>query len=130
MKRGIAILLALMILAATAIPCFAAVTPRYYYTESTGVELSFDGNGNALCWATCVADTGYTSEVVCKLQRKSGSNWITVKTWTDTGGLSAWVEETWPVTSGNTYRTYAIFRIYNSSGTLVESTNDYQSGTC
>lgn len=128
MKRIFATILAIVMLAAMAVPAIAAVpedtvvSPQYTYIKSNSVNLTInESTGVATCTSSCYATSGYTISIECKLQRYTGTSWSTVKTWTVSANRLATVNEEWTVSSGYTYRVYSTFRIYNSSGTLLET---------
>ncbi len=128
MKRIITVLLAIAMLSALAVPAFAtvpessAISPRYVYIKSNNVNLTINQNtGVATCTSYCYATSGYTVKIECKLQRYTGSSWITLKTWTASADRYASISETCTIPSGYTYRVYTTFRIYNSAGTLLET---------
>ena len=92
MRKFLCVLLAIALVSSFAVPCFAATTddntimPRYAYFELLAVDLSIDeSTGISRSIATCYALSGYTVEVVCKLQRERTNGWTTLKTWTATG---------------------------------------------
>lgn len=133
MKRILFFVLTLAILCTTAVPAFAAVPeddalqPQFTYIDVTRVGLSINtSTGIATSTASCYAGGGYTVEVVCKLQRYTGSSWTTVKTWTSTGTSAASVNEIWAVYSGYTYRNFSTFIVRNSAGQILESTSNYK----
>ena len=127
MKKVFVILLATIMLFSMAIPAYAAlpdppVSPQYKHINSYSVVLDINESlGVASCYATCYQLGADTVEIEYKLQRYTGSSWVTIKTWTSTGTTYASISKTWPVSSGYTYRGKAIFRVYDSSGNLLET---------
>ena len=128
MKRILSVICAIVMLAVMAVPAFAAVpedtvvSPQYTYIKSNSVNLTInESTGVATCTSSCYATSGYTVSIECKLQRYTGTSWSTVKTWTTSANRYASISQTWTVPSGYTYRVYSTFRIYNSSGTLLET---------
>lgn len=127
MKKVYAILLATILLISTAFPAQAALpdqpaVPLYNYIDAYDVNLSIDKTtGIASCSASCYTSSNNTVEVEYRLQRYMGSYWGTVKTWTSSGTSVASLNKSWAVYSGYTYRGYAIYRVYNSAGTLLET---------
>ena len=127
MKKIYAILLATVLLISTAFPAQAALpdqpaVPMYNYIDSYNVNLSIDKTtGIASCSASCYTSSDNTVEIEYRLQRYMGSYWGTVKSWTSTGTYFASLSKSWAVNSGYTYRGYAIYRVYNSAGTLLET---------
>lgn len=134
MKRVCCALLALFMVTSLAAPVFAdeseTVAPRLATIATNTVTISIDNaTGIASCDALCYAKADYTVKVVCKLQRWTGSTWTTLKTWTNTDNYIAYVSEKWAVYSGYTYRVYATFYVYDSSGTLLETVSNSNSQT-
>ena len=127
MRKFLSFILTLSLLSSILTPCFAAannptITPQYNYITKNNVNLKIDETtGIATCTSYCYASGGYTVEVHCKLQQYIGASWTTIKEWTSTGTMYARVCESWAVYSGYTYRTYAVFYVRNSAGTLLES---------
>lgn len=128
MKQILAAILAIAILSAMVLPVSAAVpeetvaSPRYSYIQSASVNLIInDETGMATCTSSCYASSEYVVYIDCMLQRYSGSSWTTLRTWIKSAKRYASIEETWKVYSGYTYRVYSTFRIYNASGTLLET---------
>lgn len=128
MKRIFATILAFVMMAVTAVPAFAAVpgdtvvSPQYTYIQSNYANLTInESTGVATCTSSCYATSVYTVSIECKLQRYTGTSWSTVKTWTTSANRYANISQTWTVPSGYTYRVYSTYRIYNSSGTLLET---------
>ena len=58
-----------------------------------------------------------------KLQKKTGSSWTTMQTWskTATGLAGAKASGTRAVTAGLTYRVYLTGYVYDSNGNVLES---------
>ena len=136
MKRIITLLLVIAMLSALAVPALAAVpesaavSPRYAYIQTNNVNLTINQNtGVATCTSSCYATSGYTIKIECKLQRYTGSSWITLKVWTASADRYASLSGTYTVASGYTYRVYTTFRIYNSAGTLLETGTNSKSVT-
>lgn len=128
MKRIFTVMLAIIMLMVSVLPCFAAevntpvITPRYTHIHNNKVDLDINTTtGIANCYASCFTMGNYTVKVECKLQRYQGGFYSTIKTWTKTGSQLASVDENWAVYSGYQYRVYAIFYVYDSAGNLLES---------
>ena len=136
MKRVFSWLLAIVLVLSLASPCLAvesevdAVSPRYTYISTNKVGLSInETSGVAHCSAYCYTASYYTVEVQCKLQRYTGSSWVTLKTWSSSGTRYTSVSEDWAVVSGYTYRANVVFRVRDSAGNLLESVNSIDSYT-
>ena len=127
MKKILAILLASITLFSLAFPTQAALpdssaSPRYNYIETYDVDLTINKTtGIASCSASCFVYGNNTVRIEYQLQRYMGSYWATVKTWTSSGTSSTSLRKTWAVTSGYTYCGEAIYRVYDSSGNLLET---------
>ena len=100
----------------------AIITPRFTAIANCGRALSEE---NAYGKLNCIGDTsvhtgyGYTSGVIVELQRKSGSSWSTVKTWSNySGGVYSVVDEYYYVTNG-TYQLKVTHEAHSGS-ILVE----------
>lgn len=136
MKRIISVLLVIAILSGTAISASAATedtaSPMFTNIKRTATSLDITSQGGpANCRAYCQVTTGYTVRIECTLQIYRSSQWSPVKSWTGSGTTTYTISESWPVSSGCTYRVYAKYYAYNTAGTLVESTSVVsQSSTC
>ena len=104
-------------------PDTTIITPRFTAIANCGRALSKENSSGKL---NCIGDTsvhtgyGYTSGVIVELQKKSGSSWSTVKTWSNySGGVYSVVDEYYYVSNG-TYRVKATHEAYSGS-TLVEN---------
>lgn len=127
MKKVFVILFATILLFSMAIPAYAAlpdspVSPQYKYINSYDVDLTINrSTGTALCSATCYAPNVSRVEIEYKLQQYTGSSWTTIKTWSSYGTTSVYFSNSSTVTSGNNYRGKATYRVYDSSGKLLET---------
>lgn len=134
MKRVYSFILAFVLLSLMVTPCLAveqdtaAVTPRYAFIAANSVSFSINENTNVTTsHVYCCTYNGYEVQIVCKLQRYNNSKWNTIKTWTASGMEDASLTKNWAVASGYTYRAYATFYIYDSSGSLVETATNSKS---
>lgn len=128
MRRILTIVLVIVLLMMSILPCFAteteipSVSPRYTHIQYNVVNLDINTTtGIATCSASCFTMENYTVKVECKLQRYQGGFYSTIKTWTNSGNQYASVYQNWAVYSGYQYRVYAIFYVYDSAGKLLES---------
>ena len=81
----------------------AEMSPMFVNIGSTSAELTISGST-----ANCVGEVwAYSTSSSCtismKLQKKNGSSWTTLKTWSDDGNGSATMSESYTISSG-TYR--------------------------
>ena len=126
MKKVFAILFATIMLFSMAIPAYAALpdppaSPQYTYINSYDVGLIINrATGTATCSATCHASNVSSVEIEYKLQQYTGSYWKTIKTWTSYGTYSVDFRTSSTVSSGYDYRGKATYRVYDSSGNLLE----------
>ena len=94
------------------------ISPRYSY--ATFVDASLDvSNGTAYVYVTGEGNSSVTRiKITARLQKKSGSGWSTIKTWTQTTyDDNATLDESYSVSSG-TYRVSASID-YNSGKEVV-----------
>lgn len=100
-------------------PSIDPVEPAYVGILSTRCSISISSTGTAKVTSSVQVDSGYTMSVTLKLQRsRDNSAWSTLGTWT---GSTAQISKTKTVTSGYYYRSQVTVKVYNSSGTLVET---------
>lgn len=134
MKRIFSLALALVLFVSAFTPCLAAqgegpsVMPCSMYI--TTYTLDFDINtstGVTTSYADCTLAQNYEVQIVCELQRYNNSKWNTIKTWTSSGMIVASLNKTLAVPSGYTYRAYFTFKVYNNSGTMLESVSNSKS---
>jgi len=127
MKKIYSIILTIIVLFSMVIPAYAAlpdppISPQYNYIDAYSVNLTINqSSGIASCSATCYTSSSKTVEIEYNLQRYMGSYWATVKTWTSSGTSYASLSKSWAVYSGYTYRGKATYRVYDSSGNLLET---------
>ena len=83
------------------------ISPKYVNTDIVTANLSISSKGVATCSGTVSPSGKYESTISVNLQKKNGSSWSTIKTWTGSGstlmGCSA--SGTYTVSRG-TYRVY------------------------
>ena len=117
--------LCFMLICAICIPAIAdtEISPQYSHTKSIRANLSFKGD-TALSSGS-VAPQSYDSDLTARinvyLQRKEDGVWKNVDSWNGSrvnGMAEAGGEVT--VAKGYSYRTYAVGRIYNKEGVLLE----------
>lgn len=119
MKRLLSVVLTGLMLVVCALPVFAAdeqesaepiVPPtRYTVIRSKSASISVSGT-TASCNAKLTAQSSATLTIKMTLQKKSGSTWSNVQSWTasKTGTLLT-LSKTKSVTSGGTYRLKVTF---------------------
>lgn len=92
--------------------------------EDVTADLAISSNGYASCEGSASVRDNYTVTVVVELQQKNGT-WKTIKTWTEQGGVDAFVKGSYRVASKYNYRVAATAKVYNSRGGLVDSKTSY-----
>lgn len=82
--------------------------------------------------ATCkgvarASRNGYSIRITMRLQKKTGSTWTNVASWTGSGAgtIGAALNKTKSGLSAGTYRTSLYAAVFNNSGSYVESTTVY-----
>lgn len=97
-----------------------AVEPRYVGLWELSASLSISDSGKATCGGSCKIRLGYSADLTIELEQRTGSTWETICTWTEDGAKS-FFEKTVYVVSGYDYRLTVSADVYNSSGTIIES---------
>lgn len=119
MKRMLSILLTGFMLMSCALPVFALderdpVAPtvsqaRYAVIRSKTASINISGT-TATCYAKLTAQSSVTLSIKMTLQKKSGSTWSNVQSWTSTKtGTSLTMTKTKAVTSGASFRLKVTF---------------------
>ncbi len=93
------------------------IAPYMLYIEDWKNNLTISGTTATIdCWVKGVIGEATKAKVVAELQEKSGSNWTTIDTWTDTqSSYRAAVKETKTVSKGKTYRIKATVTVWEGS---------------
>lgn len=94
------------------------VAPLYIGLEDVTADLAISSNGYANCSGSAYVANGYNATVVMELQQKN------VKRWSKSGGYVS-MNESYRVSSKYYYRVAVTAKVYNSSGSLVESKTSY-----
>lgn len=94
------------------------VSPCYSYTSTITTSLSIS-DGDAICNTYVAGYYSSTSKITITqtLQRKSGSSWVDVRSWTNTK-YSWYYDYTnyyYPLTKGATYRVKSCVKVYEGS---------------
>lgn len=135
MKKRISICLTILIVILLAVPAYAAetssyttesvVSPQFTYIWQMSAGLGINSSGKAHCSGSVDVASIYTSHLTVSLQKNTDGSWATIKSWTGTGaGLGLIVEGDYYVSQG-TYRVCTTAKVYNSSGTLLETESIY-----
>lgn len=126
MKRILTLLLAIVLLLSLTFPAYAAVVepvqPLFTYIHLLDKSLSInESNGTANCYADCYIDSGLTIVINGTLRQCKEGNWVDIKSWVSVGSRYASMDKLWTVSSGYLYRFEVTYKVYNSSGVLLES---------
>ncbi|AGL02510.1 hypothetical protein [Desulfoscipio gibsoniae] len=103
------------------------ITPQFTYISVSTPDLSIDSLGTATCAGLASAyDSSHTTKLTVQLQKSNAGGWSTIKSWSasSTGASLAKIEEDYYVVRGS-YRVCATAKVYNASGTLLESQSLY-----
>ena len=121
MRRGIAVVLAIILISSMAVPASASVTPRYTHTSFIYSNLSIDTFwGVATCEGELLAYDDVPVEITVYLQVYKDGEWQTVKSWYASDMMHVYLSKQYAIYRGYEYRTYVEGYVYNSSGYLVE----------
>ena len=96
-------------------------TARYTAIQRISAILTIDRWGKAGCVATVILDDGYTADETMELQQDYVNRWLTIKSWSDSGGPIVEMLETYYVESGYDYQVVVTVDVYDSNGRFVES---------
>lgn len=139
MKKSVCMWIIVLMAVFSALPAYAVaeavqdagtqsvIKPQYTYISNLTAGLSINSLGKATCGGLASAyDASHTTKLTFELQKSSASGWSTIKSWpaSATGISLARVEENYYVVHG-TYRVRATAKVYNASGTLLESKSTY-----
>lgn len=132
-KKALAIVMAAaMCLALPAIGTYAeeipsniGIAPANIIIAACDTALEWESSGVLEVYGGTEVPHGYESYVKVELQRKDGTSWTTIKTWTDQGGSYAMVSSYYAVMSGYQYRLKLTHKAYDSNGNLIETITKY-----
>lgn len=138
MKKIICMGLVVLMAIFAAIPAYAVdgtsisgtkgvISPQFTYISLLSPGLSINSSGKATCIGNVTLyNNSYSTNLTVQLQKSTSSGWTTIQTWTSSGTGIAGTEmvEYYYVVSG-TYRVCATSRVYNSSGSLIETQSLY-----
>ena len=126
-RKILSIMLILVLLVSIPVSGQAAelsvVQPRYTYIVEFNRDLTINtSTGVADCYAKITANANYPVEVVCRFEVYWGGEWMTLRTWTDTGNMMAVISETYDAPDGFNYRIDVTAYVYDSNGNRLEVT--------
>jgi len=134
MKKILTLIVVLIILLSFGTQSLAAINeipgtiirPMYTNILYLGATLEIDSLGIATCSGTITQNISEGScELVMKMQKlDTDKSWDTIATWTKEG-LGRSSDTQYRAVSRGTYRIYVTGKVYNSSGTLIETQTAY-----
>jgi hypothetical protein len=141
MKKIVSIGLMILMIVFSTVPTYASNTtadtraaegsihPDFISMSSISAGLSISSSGKSTCTGSVTpSSSSYTSKLTVGLQKSTGSGWSTVKTWTASGRGSAGADlVSYYYVGSGTYRVSSTAKIYNASGTLLETQTAYSS---
>lgn len=118
-KRALCLLLVVALLTAGMGVFASDIAPCYTGTSFISTDLSISSTGKASCSGVISLYSNYTATLTMKLQQYNGSYWTTIQTWSTSDSKS--LSKSYYVSSGYSYRVVTSAKVYNSSGTYVET---------
>lgn len=102
-----------------------SIAPCMMYIEDSQCKLTINGSTALVeCYVSGNYQSATKAKVIAELQVKNGSSWIPVKIWTVTeNDYEASVDESYAITSGNTYRVKSTVTVWE--GSLSETQTFY-----
>lgn len=100
------------------------VMPMYIRIIACSNLLSLESYGKLNCQGLTEVQDGYIAEVIVELQRQDGSNWSTIKSWSNSNLYAAVITRDWYVEYG-TYRLQLTHNAKTSTGEIVDSVVKY-----
>lgn len=101
------------------------IQPYYENAASIAAVLSINGS-TAYCTAEVAAKKVTSIKVTMRLQRKNGSSWYTVKSWSESTTSSGKVmSKSYTLVTRGSYRVYAIFDVGGESLTYTSPTKTF-----
>ncbi|MEL1134138.1 hypothetical protein AAC978_03055 [Desulfitobacterium sp. THU1] len=139
MKRIVCMFLIVFVTAFSVVPVYAAqtkipeeqnvVTPQFTYISSIIPSFKINSSGKSTSYGgASTYNSTHTIYVNIELQRYSGSNWSTIKSWSisGSGGNLVGTENDYYVTRG-TYRICVTAKVYDAYSNLMETQSIYSS---
>lgn len=98
------------------------ISPQYTYTSVIKSTLNVFGGTASASGSITPKPSNCRTFVKVNLQKKENGSWITIASWTESNesGVSS-VRGSKALTKGITYRAYTIGKVYDSSGSLLET---------
>ncbi len=101
---------------------------RYDYISSVAARLSIDG-GTAKASGRIIPLGNRKTSIIVRLQRETSPGmWTTIAYWTGSNAAgSSEASGTHTISSGYNYRVYTVGKVYDSSGSVIETGTAYSS---
>jgi len=125
-RKWTAILVCLVYLVVFTVNATAeGINPRYAFARRISAELRLS-NGTAEVSGKITPNGGYETQITVRLQRYNNGGWETLSYWTghNANGTSE-AGGTRYVLEGHDYRAYAIGKVYDGNGNLLETATGY-----
>lgn len=123
-RLGILVLVLAVCVQFASVPAFAMGETRNTAINNCVSSLTMNTPGVLTCTGGTSVKIGYTAKVIVELQVLE-DDWETIATWSDSGGMTAAVDQDYTATRGETYQLRLTHLAYNSNGNLVEMITDY-----
>lgn len=96
------------------------IQPRYTYILGFAVDITVDtSSSEATCYGMIRSRSG-SVKLVCQLQKKVNNQWITTKSWTETGDGFALINKKQDISVGLEYRVLVTGYVYDTNHNLLE----------
>lgn len=96
------------------------IQPRYTYILGFAVDITVDtSSSEATCYGMIRSRSG-SVKLVCQLQKKVNNQWITTKSWTETGDGFALINKDQDISVGLEYRVLVTGYVYDTNHNLLE----------
>ncbi len=126
MKIGIALCFALVMMNTGIVYAEVQEGYRYDYIRSISAQLSITG-GTAQAFGDITPEGSRHTSIIVRLQKETSPGmWTTVAYWTGSNASgSSEAGGTRTISSGYNYRVYVVGKVYDSSGSVIETGTAY-----
>ncbi len=131
LKRAAALAMAAVVSlggALTAVPAVAKVPdsnvalPMVEGVSPLTTSFDINSSGVADCYASASVEYGYFVELNVYLQQYKSGKWTTYESWSDSGSVRPYVDETKSVPDGYSYRMKTVVKVYKNDKLVTSST--------
>jgi len=113
-------LCALLIVGSLIVPTGASASVTYTYISGLDVGFGIAGS-TASCYGGVSSYTQYDLSLRVTLMRWTGSMWVTVQYWTDSGSFDVSLVENYTLTISGSYKVVVLGKVLDGDGTVLES---------